>query len=70
VIINVAIGIGFVAGARGRKPMPQNIAERRSGPFSDRADIRYLFRLLTLLWAGYFFESNLQVMRRRNVHHV
>jgi intracellular septation protein A len=57
VITNVATGIAFVAGARGAKPMLQEIAEQRSGPFPDRADIRYFFRLFTLLWAGYFFTK-------------
>jgi len=57
VITNVATGIVFVAGARGAKPMLQEIAEQRSGPFPDRADIRHFFRLFTLFWAGYFFAK-------------
>jgi intracellular septation protein A len=57
VITNVATGIAFVAGAGGDKPMLQEIAEQRSGPFPERADIRYFFRLFTLFWAGYFFAK-------------
>ncbi len=57
VITNVATGIAFVVGARGDKPMLQEIAEQRSGPLPDRADIRHFFRLFTLFWAGYFFAK-------------
>ena len=55
VITNVATGIAFVAGSRGDKPMLQEIAEQRTGALPDRPDVRYFFRLFTLLWAGYFF---------------
>jgi intracellular septation protein A len=55
VITNVATGIAFVAGSRGEKPMLQEIAEQRGGTFPDRPDVRYFFRLFTLLWAAYFF---------------
>lgn len=56
VITNIATGIFFVAGAgaRGEKSLIQEVAERRS-EFPDRADVRYFFRLLTLIWAAYFF---------------
>jgi intracellular septation protein A len=57
VITNVATGIAFVAGARGDKPMLQEIAEQRSRAFPDRADVRHFFRLFTLVWAGYFFAK-------------
>jgi intracellular septation protein A len=57
VITNVATGVAFVMGARGAKPMLQEIAEQRSGPFPDRADIRHFFGLFTLFWAGYFFAK-------------
>jgi|SRR5580658_2849779 len=55
VITNVATGIAFVVGARGDKPMLQEIAEQRRQAFPDRPDVRYFFRLFTLLWAVYFF---------------
>ena len=55
VITNVATGIAFVAGARGDKSMLQEIAEQRGEAFPDRRDVRHYFRLLTLVWAGYFF---------------
>lgn len=57
VVTNTAVGLFFVAGARGEKSLIQEVAEKRqrSEPFPDRADVRYFFRLLTLLWAGYFF---------------
>lgn len=55
VITNVATGIAFVAGARGEKPMLQELAEQRREPFPDRPDIRHFFRLFTLIWAFYFF---------------
>ena len=55
VITNAATGISFVAGARGDKPILQEIAEQRSVAFPDRPDVRHFFRLFTLVWAGYFF---------------
>jgi intracellular septation protein A len=56
VITNVATGIAVVAGARGDKPMIQELAEQRAGqPFPDRPDVRRFFELFTLAWAGYFF---------------
>jgi intracellular septation protein A len=57
VITNVATGFAFVAGARGTRPLLQELAEQRSGTFPDRADIRQFFRLFTLFWAGYFFAK-------------
>ena len=55
VITNAATGVMFVAGARGQKPLLQEIAEQRQGaPFPDRPDIRRFFELFTLAWASYF----------------
>jgi intracellular septation protein A len=57
VVTNVAVGLFFVAGARGEKSLIQEVAEQRNRgePFPDRADVRQFFRLLTLFWAAYFF---------------
>jgi len=55
VVGNVATGIFFVAGARGPKPLIQEFAEQRSGPFPQRADVRRYFELFTYAWAVYFF---------------
>jgi intracellular septation protein A len=56
VITNVFTGFAFVAGARGPRPMLQEMAEQRQGgPFPDRLDITRFFQLFTLLWAAYFF---------------
>jgi intracellular septation protein A len=55
VITNLATGAAFVAGARGPRSMMQEIAGQRRETFPDRADVRHFFRLLTLLWAVYFF---------------
>jgi intracellular septation protein A len=57
VITNAATGIAFVVGARGDKSIMQEIAEQRGQAFPDRADIRHFFRLLTMVWAGYFFAK-------------
>ena len=57
VVTNTAVALFFVAGARGEKPLIQELAEKRRGgePIPDRADVRHFFRLFTLFWAGYFF---------------
>jgi intracellular septation protein A len=57
VVTNTAVGLFFVAGARGEKSLIQEVAEQRNRgePFPDRADVRQFFRLLTLFWAAYFF---------------
>ncbi|HBK05968.1 MAG TPA: hypothetical protein DDZ81_08890 [Acetobacteraceae bacterium] len=56
VITNAFTGCAFVVGARGPRPMLQELAEQRQGnPFPDRPDITRFFGLFTLLWAGYFF---------------
>jgi intracellular septation protein A len=56
VLTNVATGAAFVIGARGAKPMLQELAEKQRGSaFPEGADIRRFFQLFTLLWAAYFF---------------
>jgi intracellular septation protein A len=56
VITNVVVGLAFVTGARGPKPLLQEVAEQRQGsPFEARPDITRFFQIFTLLWAGYFF---------------
>ena len=55
VVTNVATGIFFIAGARGAKPLIQEFAEQRSGPFPERADVQRYFELFTYAWAVYFF---------------
>jgi hypothetical protein len=56
VITNIVTGAAFVAGARGPRPIVQELAERRQGaPYADRPDITRFFQLFTLLWAVYFF---------------
>ena len=56
VITNAVIGAIFVAGARGERPLLQNIAEDWvMEPFPARPDIRRFFALFTLAWAAYFF---------------
>jgi intracellular septation protein A len=57
VVSNAAVGLFFVAGARGEKSLIQEVAEKRRELFPDRADVRYYFRLLTLVWAAYFFAK-------------
>jgi intracellular septation protein A len=57
VVTNAAVGLFFVAGARGEKSLIQEVAEKRRELFPDRADVRYYFRLLTLVWAAYFFAK-------------
>lgn len=56
VVTNIATGAAFVIGARGAKPMLQELAEKqRSMTFPEGADVRRFFQLFTLLWAAYFF---------------
>jgi uncharacterized membrane protein len=55
VITNLVVAGVFAWGARGEKAMFQEIAEEQSNEaFPDRADIRYFFKLMTLVWAVYF----------------
>jgi len=55
VVTNIATGIFFIAGARGPKPLIQEFAEQRSGPFPKRSDVYRYFELFTYAWAVYFF---------------
>lgn len=55
VFTNAATGLAFVAGVRGPKPLVQQLAEQRHGPYPERADMRRFFQVFTLLWALYFF---------------
>ena len=56
VVTNAATGFAFVAGARGPRPLIQEVAEQRAGqPYPDRPDIHKFFQLFTLAWALYFF---------------
>ncbi|WP_256366628.1 septation protein IspZ [Methylocapsa sp. S129] len=56
VITNIATGAAFVIGARGAKPMLQELSEKqRNMTFPEGADVRRFFQLFTLLWAVYFF---------------
>jgi intracellular septation protein A len=55
VVTNIATGAAFVLGARGAKPMLQELAEQRGSVFPEGADIRRFFQIFTLLWAAYFF---------------
>ena len=56
VITSLVVGMSFMLGAQGAKPMMQEIAEAQTREaFPDRPDVRFFFQLLTLFWAGYFF---------------
>jgi len=58
VITSLVVGVFFTLGARGERPMLQEMAERNAGEaFPVRPDVTHFFRLLTLLWAGYFFAK-------------
>jgi intracellular septation protein A len=55
VITNLATGAAFVIGARGAKPMLQELAEKQQNTsFPDGVDVRRFFQIFTLLWAVYF----------------
>ncbi|GBR21647.1 hypothetical protein AA0616_2083 [Komagataeibacter nataicola NRIC 0616] len=56
VLTSYLVGIVFMIGALGRKPIVQDIAEQRQGaPFAaDRHDLRMFFRVFTWVWAAYF----------------
>jgi intracellular septation protein A len=56
VLTNVAVGGFFLAGLRG-KPVFQELAEQQSGQIFDDPHMRRLFRVMTLLWAVYFFAK-------------
>ena len=55
VVSNLAVGLTFVAGALGEKPILQEVAEQRGESFNATNEVRAFFRLFTLIWAGYFF---------------
>jgi intracellular septation protein A len=56
VITNLATGVAFMFGARGAKPMLQELAEKQQNTmFPEGADIRRFFQIFTFLWAVYFF---------------
>jgi intracellular septation protein A len=58
VITNLATGAAFVIGARGAKPMLQELAEKQQNTiFPEGADVRRFFQLFTMLWAIYFFAK-------------
>lgn len=55
VITSLVVGVFFALGARGERPMLQEMAERQeSEAIPDRPDVTHFFRLLTLMWAAYF----------------
>lgn len=55
-ITSLLVGIAFVVGAFGEKPMLQEIAEQRPNvTLPPAAEARRFFRLFTLIWAAYFF---------------
>lgn len=54
VVSNVAVGLAFIAGAAGEKPILQEVAEQRGESFTATNEIRAFFRLFTLVWAAYF----------------
>lgn len=54
-ITNVLTGAAFVAGAFGKKPIVQELAEQRPGAaIPQTEETRRFFRLFTLIWAAYF----------------
>lgn len=58
VITNIVTGLAFVQGARGDKPMIQEVAEQHRGePFPGGAEMRRFFQIFTLFWAAYFFAK-------------
>jgi intracellular septation protein A len=55
-ITNALTGAAFVVGAFGAKPLLMEVAAARPGvSFRDTEHVRRFFRLLTLVWAAYFF---------------
>ncbi len=54
VVSNLAVGLAFVAGALGEKPILQEVAEQRGESFTATNEVRAFFRLFTLFWAAYF----------------
>jgi len=54
VVSNLVVGLAFVAGALGEKPILQEVAEQRGESFIATNEVRAFFRLFTLFWAAYF----------------
>jgi intracellular septation protein A len=55
VATNLALAVATALGARGSKPLIQEMAEQQSvAPWPPRPDLVAFFRLLTLAWAAYF----------------
>ncbi len=55
-ISNALVGLAFLAGAFGEKPMVQELAEKRPGAdIPQTEEVRRFFSLFTLIWATYFF---------------
>jgi intracellular septation protein A len=54
-VTNVAVGIAFVLGALGEKPIIQEVAEQRGETIPPTRETRAFFRLFTFAWAAYFF---------------
>jgi intracellular septation protein A len=50
VVTNVATGFALLAGAMGRKPIIQEVAEQRGETIPATAETWAFFRLFTLLW--------------------
>ncbi|RBP18223.1 intracellular septation protein A [Roseiarcus fermentans] len=53
-VTNVAVGLAFVVGALGERPIIQEAAEARGESVPATRETRAFFRLFTLVWAGYF----------------
>src|SRR5271166_7143881 len=54
VVSNLVVGLAFVAGALGDKPILQEVAKQRGESFIATNEVRAYFRLFTLVWAAYF----------------
>jgi intracellular septation protein A len=55
VITSLIVGASFAWTLLGERPMLQDLAEQQTREtFPDRADVRAFFRILTLIWVGYF----------------
>jgi intracellular septation protein A len=55
VITSLIVAASFAWTLFGDRPMLQELAEQQTREsFPDRADVRAFFRILTLLWIGYF----------------
>jgi intracellular septation protein A len=59
VITSLVLAAMFALGARGKSVLQTLVEQREGEPFEERADIRRFFKILTLLWAGYFLAKAL-----------